>query len=263
MIIRERARRPIIGIPTQTLQSLGGISADIPPSWVMSQRYVLTLTAAGAIPWMIPLVDNDTLHGVFEALDGVFLPGGADIDPATYGSDPHPLCDNSDRERDRVEVALARWALEAEKPVLGVCRGMQLINVAAGGTLYRDLAEELPGAIKHDYFPFRGQNWARDHLAHDVDVTQGTRLAGLVGAGPLRVNSMHHQGVRRLGHGLVPTAVAPDGLVEALEGENGSYLVAVQWHPEALTDNDTRTKELFADFVAAAGEWRRERLAGS
>lgn len=260
-MIRERARRPIIGIPTQTLQSLGGVSAEIPPSWVMSQRYILTLTSAGAIPWMIPLVDDDTLHGVYEALDGVFLPGGADIDPKTYGRDPHPLCDKSDRERDRVEVALARWALEEEKPVLGVCRGMQLINVAAGGTLYQDLAEELPGAIKHDYFPFRGQSWARDHLAHDVDVSKGTRLAELVGAGRLRVNSMHHQGVRELGHGLVPTAVAPDGLVEALEGKNGSYLVAVQWHPEALTDTDTRTRRLFADFVTAAGEWRRSRGA--
>jgi putative glutamine amidotransferase len=259
-VITQRTRRPVVGIPTQTLQSLGGVSAEIPPSWVMSQRYILTLTAAGAIPWLIPLVDDDTLRRIYEQLDGVFLPGGADIDPATYGAEPHPLCDKTDRERDRVEVALARWALEEEKPVLGVCRGMQLINVAAGGSLYQDIAEELPGALKHDYFPFRGQSYARDYLAHEVRVTGGTRLARLMGAGPLRVNSMHHQGVKTLGHGLLPTAVAPDGLVEAIEGDRDGYLVAVQWHPEALTDNDERTRGIFTDFIGAAEEWGLTRV---
>jgi putative glutamine amidotransferase len=257
-VASQRTRRPIIGIPTQTLQSIGGVPSEIPPSWVMSQRYINTLTAAGAIPWMIPLVDDATLRGIYDELDAVFLPGGADIDPRTYGAAPHPLCDKTDRERDRVEVALAKWALEDEKPVLGVCRGMQLINVAAGGTLYQDIAEELPGAIKHDYFPFNGSSFARDYLAHDVDVAGGTRLSQLVGAGPLRVNSMHHQGVRELGRGLVATAEAPDGLVEALEGgEDGGYLVAVQWHPEALTDNDSRTRDLFADFIQAGTEWKQ------
>jgi putative glutamine amidotransferase len=256
----HRQRRPVVGIPTQTLQSLGGVSAEIPPSWVMSQRYILTLTAAGAIPWLIPLVDDATVRGIYEQLDALFLPGGADIDPATYGSAPHPLCDRTDRERDRVEVALARWALEDEKPMLGVCRGMQLINVAAGGSLYQDLAEELPGALKHDYFPFSGQNFARDYLAHDVRVADDTRLARLLGAGTLKVNSMHHQGVRELGRGLVSTAVSPDGLVEAIEGEGDAYLFAVQWHPEALTDNDPRTRGIFSDFVAAAAEWGPARV---
>ena len=253
----HRQRRPVVGIPTQTLQSLGGVSSQIPPSWVMSQRYILTLTAAGAIPWMIPLVDDATLRGVYEELDAVFLPGGADIDPRTYGAEPHPLCDKTDRERDRVEVSLASWALAEDKPVLGVCRGMQLINVAAGGSLYQDLAEELPGSIKHDYFPFSGQGYARDFLAHDVSVVAGSRLAQLVGAGPLRVNSMHHQGVKELGRGLVATAEAPDGLIEALEGNDDGYLVAVQWHPEALTDNDARTRSLFADFIDAGAQWCR------
>src|ERR1041384_3451931 len=112
MSARSRNRRPVVGIPTQTLQSLGGVSAEIPPSWVMSQRYVVTLTNAGAIPWLIPLIDDETLRGVYETLDGVFLPGGADIDPVSYGREPHALCDRTDRDRDRVELALARWALE-------------------------------------------------------------------------------------------------------------------------------------------------------
>ena len=260
ILIRQQTRRPVIGIPTQTLQSLGGVSAEIPPSWVMSQRYIQTLTNAGAIPWLIPLVDEGTLRGIYDQLEGVFLPGGADIDPATYGSDPHPLCDKTDRERDRVEVLLAKWALEEQKPVLGVCRGMQLINVAAGGSLYQDIADELPGAVKHDYFPFRGGSFARDHLAHEVKVAQGTRLAGLMGAGDLRVNSMHHQGVRELGRGLVSTAVAPDGLVEAIEGNGDGYLLAVQWHPEALTENDPRTRNLLADFIGEAAAWGLTRV---
>lgn len=254
-MIRPRTHGPVIGIPTQTLQSLGGVSAEIPPSWVMSQRYILTLTAAGAVPWLIPLVGDDTLRGIYERLDGVFLPGGADIDPATYGAEPHALCDRTDPARDRVEVSLATWAIEEEKPVLGVCRGMQLINVAAGGSLYQDLAEEFEGAIKHDYFPFRGQTFARDYLAHDVEVAPGTRLAQRMGSGRLPVNSMHHQGIRELGAGLVTTAVAPDGLVEAVEGTGDGYLVAVQWHPEVLTDGDARTRGLFADFIDAATAW--------
>jgi putative glutamine amidotransferase len=253
-----RSGRPVVGIPTQTLQSLGGVSSEIPPSWVMSQRYIITLAAAGAIPWMIPLVDHDTLRCIYDELDAVFLPGGADIDARTYGETPHHKSDTTDRERDRVEVELARWAVLEGKPILGVCRGLQLINIAAGGTLYQDIAEELPGAIKHDYFPFAAAHHTRDFLAHEVTVAEGTRLSQFVGAGTVRVNSMHHQGVKVLGRGLRATAEASDGLIEALEGESeDSYLVAVQWHPEALTDHDERTRHLFADFIEAGGQWRR------
>jgi putative glutamine amidotransferase len=252
--------RPIIGIPTQTLQSLGGVSAEIPPSWVMSQRYILTLTAAGALPWMIPLVgsDEDTLRGIYAELDGVFLPGGADIDPASYGREPHPLCDKTDPARDAVELALARWALADDKPVLGVCRGLQLMNVAAGGTLYEDIAEQRPEALKHDYFPFGGRNFTRDFLAHEVEVVEGTRLASLLGAGKVKVNSMHHQAVRDLADGFTVSAVAPDGIIEGIEGAGG-FVLGVQWHPEALTDNDRKSRRLFESFVQAASDFRDSR----
>ena len=248
----SKLARPIIGIPTQTLQSLGGVSAEIPPSWVMSQRYIQTLVQAGAIPWMIPLVDESTLRGIYDGLDGVFLPGGADIDPATYGAGAHVACDRTDPERDRVELSLAKWAMADGKPVLGVCRGLQMINVAAGGTLFQDLATQRPGSIKHDYFPFNGQSFTRDYLAHTVDVAADSRLARLYGAGELRVNSMHHQGIRELGHGLRVTAVAPDGLIEAIETVADAYVFAVQWHPEALTDRDDRSAAMFRDFIEAA-----------
>ena len=254
-------RRPVIGIPTQTLQSLGGIPADVPASWIMSQRYVVTLTASGALPWMIPLVvdDEETLRGIYDELDGVFLPGGADIDPSSYSEERHPLCDRACTDRDRVELMLIRWAMADRKPVLGVCRGIQLINLVAGGTLYQDLADQYKGAIKHDYFPFRGE-FTRDHLAHEVDVAQNTRLAEIIGAGTIKVNSMHHQGIRELGGCLIATAIAPDGLIEAAESTNGSFLVGVQWHPEALTDVDRRMRRLFDAFVEASGEFRASRM---
>jgi len=254
-------KRPVIGIPTQTLQSLGGISPNIPTSWVMSQRYILTLTSVGAIPWMIPLVgdDRETLRGIYAELDGVFLPGGADVDPASYNEERHPLCDQSDPARDRVELTLIRWALEDRKPILGVCRGVQLLNLATGGTLYQDLNAQFPGSIKHDYFPHVG-NYPRDYLAHTVRIAEGSRLGGLVGLPEIKVNSLHHQGIRTLGQGLVATAVAPDGLIEAVEVADDHFAVGVQWHPEVLSDNDPAMRRLFEAFIDAAGEFRESRL---
>lgn len=226
----------------------------------MSQRYVRTLAAAGALPWMIPLVrdDQETLRGIYDELDGVFLPGGADIDPAGYGEQRHPRCDKGDAERDQVELALVRWAMADGKPILGVCRGLQIVNLAAGGTLYQDLADQKPGSIKHDYFPFDGR-YSRDHLAHEVRIAERSRLADIFGAVSLKVNSMHHQGIRELAQGLAATAVAPDGLVEGIESIDGSYLVAVQWHPETLSEACPSTRRLFEAFVDAAADFRGTR----
>ena len=231
----------------------------------MSQRYIRSLSAVGALPWMIPLVGDEpeTMRGIYEELDGIFLPGGADIDPANYGEERHARCDRGDPARDEVELALVKWALVDHKPVLGVCRGLQLVNLAAGGTLYQDLAEQMPGSIKHDYFPFGGR-YARDYLAHDVQIAENTKLAEIYGSGAVKVNSMHHQGIRRLGGNLLASAVAPDGLVEGIESTDGFYLVAVQWHPEVLVDNCPRTQRLFESFIEAASDFRdQQRFAGA
>jgi putative glutamine amidotransferase len=257
------SRRPIIGIPTQVVQSFGGIPADFPPSWAMSQRYILALTASGAIPWLIPLLpdDQETLRGIYDELDAVFLPGGADIDPSTFGEQRHPKCERSDLARDRVEITLTKWAMRDGKPVFGVCRGLQLINVAAGGTLWQDLEAQRPTSMKHDYFPFR-DGYARDHLAHTVAVREDTQLADIMGAGEHRVNSMHHQAVRDLAPGFVVSATAADGIIEAIERPGDSFLLAVQWHPEALAEKDQVTQRLFEAFIAAARAHRPEREAG-
>ena len=244
-------RRPIVGIPTQTLHSIEGIPDGLPESWVMNQRYARAVAAAGGLPLMVPLLeDDDVLRALYDRLDGVLLPGGVDLDPTTYGEAPLPACGRLDPARDRVELALSRWAIEEGKPLFGLCRGLQIVNVALGGTLYQDIAAQRGTTIKHDYFPAAG--YSRDYLAHPVTVTSGSRLDALVGTAPLRVNSMHHQAVKELAPGLVCTAVAPDGLIEALEFPESPFLLGVQWHPESLTERDPRMHRLVAGFVEAA-----------
>jgi putative glutamine amidotransferase len=245
------AMRPIIGVPTQTLEEIPG---ELPRCWVMSQQYIRVLVAAGAVPWIIPLLrgDTSTLRAIYDRLDGVFLPGGVDLHPSAYHEEASPLCGRTDSDRDEVELTLARWAMEDKKPLLAVCRGVQVINVAAGGTVHQDLAAQVPGSIKHDYFPAQGP-YARDLLVHEVRIPADTRLGRLLGIPTVRVNSMHHQGIKRVAEGLRPNAFAPDGLVEGLESPNGHFLLGVQWHPEALADHDPVMRRLFAAFVEATG----------
>jgi len=244
------ASRPIIGVPTQTLEE---IPDELPRCWVMSQQYVRVLVAAGAVPWIIPLIQGDTatLRNIYDRLDGLFLPGGVDLDPAAYDEGPNELVGRTDPARDEIELTLTRWALDDKKPLLAVCRGIQVLNVAAGGTVHQDLATQLPGALKHDYFPRRGQ-YTRDLLVHNVTLTKGSRLEALLEAPSVEVNSMHHQGIKQLATTLRPTAYAPDGLIEGLESQNGHFLLGVQWHPEALVERDPRMGRLFAAFIDAS-----------
>jgi putative glutamine amidotransferase len=257
---RHRESRPTIGVPTQTLQVIDDIPMGLPHSWVMNRRYFLALTSVGAIPFMVPLLDHDedTLRALYDHLDGVFIAGGVDVDPVAYGFERYPLCGRSDPARDHVELLFTRWALADGKPLLGVCRGLQVMNVARGGTLYQDCRDEHPGAIKHDYFPTAG--YARDHLAHEVHLVPGSRLHAAFRAETVLVNSMHHQGVKTVGRGLTASAFAPDRLIEALETDDDRFAVGVQWHPEMLLDQDAGgTRRLFEAFIAAALEWRENR----
>lgn len=253
-------QRPLIGIPTQTLHAIDGIPEHLPESWVMSQRYYHTIASQGAVPWMIPLLDRDlsTLRDIYARLDGLFLAGGVDLHPASYGQELHPLTGRTDPPRDRVELRLTGWALEEGKPVFGACRGMQALNVAGGGTLYQDVHEQRTNTIKHDYYPIQG--YPRDYLAHEVELAERSRLRHIYGADRVRVNSMHHQGVGDLAPGMVVSGRASDGLVEAIEAADGRYAVGVQWHPEMLARTDEATRRLFASFLDAAAAYRRGRL---
>ena len=247
-------KRPVIGVTTQTLEA---IPDQLPRCWVMSQRYVHVLAANGAVPWVIPLIppDLETLRAIYSHLDGVFLPGGVDMDPSSYDEPKRPECGRTDPDRDATEIQLLRWAMEDRKPVLAVCRGVQVMNVAAGGTLYQDLGTDVRGAIKHDYFPSGGRN-SRDQLVHDIRVERGTRLASLLGSESVTVNSMHHQGIKTLAPGLVATAFASDGIIEGAEARGDHFMVGVQWHPEDLTDADERMRRLFGAFIDASCTYR-------
>jgi putative glutamine amidotransferase len=252
-----RQRRPTIGIPTQTLHAIDGIPEGLPASWVMNQRYYYAVTSVGGVPWMVPLLHDDlaTLREIYDRLDGVLIAGGVDMNPVTYGEEKTDLCGSIDPARDTVELQLAKWAIEDRKPLFGICRGLQVINVARGGSLYQDVSAQYQPAIKHDYFPNYG--YAREHLAHEVALAEGSRLRHVFERDRILVNSMHHQGIRQLGEGLRVTAVAPDGLVEAIESPNGHYLVAVQWHPEVFEATDPHVFNLLRDFIKAAAWLRR------
>jgi putative glutamine amidotransferase len=245
------SHNPIVGIATQSLEAVPG---KLPPCWIMGQRYVRVLANAGAVPWLIPLLQGDeqTLRSIYDRLDALFLTGGVDVDPGQYGEERHERADRADPARDWAEITLIRWALVDKKPILGVCRGIQIINVACGGNLYQHLAEQFPDGIKHDWFP-TASNPGRDYLAHSIHIEATSRLGRLLGETELPVNSMHHQGIKRLGHGLKASAFAPDGLIEGIESGNGQYLVGVQWHPEELADAHRPHRRLFTDFIEAAG----------
>ncbi len=249
-------RRPLVGVTTQSLHAMDGMPEALPDSWLMNRRYLDAVAAHGGVPVMVPLLAQDeaTLRALFDRLDGVLIPGGVDMDPASYGAARHPLCGRTDPDRDAAELALARWCIAERKPLFGLCRGIQVINVALGGSLWQDLHAERAGSIKHDYFP--NQGFARDHLAHEVALAPGSRLRTLVGAGTLPVNSMHHQGLRDLAPGLRVTATAPDGLVEAVEFDGDQFLLGVQWHPESVEFVDPGCRHLFAGFIYAASRRR-------
>jgi putative glutamine amidotransferase len=241
----------VIGLALETQEAIRG---QFSHSWIMSQCYVRVLADAGALPWLIPLLEGEpsTLRAIYERLDGVFLTGGVDVEPGQYQEERHALCGETDPARDRVELNLVRWAVADGKPVLGICRGAQVINVALGGSLYQDIACMVPEAARHDYFTIPGDPVARSSLVHDVRVKASSRLAEILGSESVRVNSMHHQGIKRLAPGLTASAIASDGLIEGVEGLGTAFLVGVQWHPEELVETQAEMRRLFSAFVEAA-----------
>ena len=218
--------KPIIGIPCamqQPQDELGAGASSVP------QSYLNALEAVEAAPLLIPITGQEsTLQALYQHLDGLLLAGGVDLDPAHFDEPPHPKLGKVDAQRDWVELTLTRWALADKMPLLGICRGIQTLNVACGGTLWQDISAQVPDAIPHTYYPGHPYNL----LAHSVQVEPGSRLAEALGAPQVQVNSLHHQAVKEVGAGLHVSARAPDGLVEGLEGNEKAWVAAVQWHPE-------------------------------
>jgi putative glutamine amidotransferase len=233
---------PLIGVtPYRTCNRYGH------PQLCLSEAYVTSLAQAGAVPLTLPLgLAEPALDSLLARLDGVLFSGGGDVAPDRYGSQPHPLVDNVDIDRDQVELYLLQRLLALGKPFLGICRGLQLINVGLGGTLYEDILEQKPGSLQHS----TSDDLPRYHLAHQVRVEPDSQLARILGEDQVQVNSQHHQGVRCLAENLKPTAYAPDGILEAFELPSVRYGLAVQWHPEWLQDH-LPMRALFNSFVEA------------
>jgi putative glutamine amidotransferase len=241
--------RPLIGIPCYSMLQQGSSR----PMYGLGKAYVHALEQAGAMPVLIPpSVEGDDPRDLLVRLDGLLLSGGNDVDPALYGEKSLSSTVIVERERDDLEIPLARFAVEREMPVFGICRGMQLLNVALGGTLYQDIATQRPDALKHDHHSYEGP---RDARAHSIHVASGSRLAEIVGP-TTHVNSFHHQALKDLAPGLLSTAVAEDGLLEAVELPNHPFALAVQYHPEELVASDPGSRALFAAFVAACAAGR-------
>jgi putative glutamine amidotransferase len=235
---------PVIGVTTHTIAA--GVR---PPRLGQNRAYLDALEQAGAVPVLLPiLADPSGLRPVYDRIDGLLLPGGEDLDPARYGEPRHEACGPVSSELDETELALTHWAVAGGKPLFAICRGIQVLNVALGGTLYWDIPAELPAAHVHD----PGGLLPLDHFAHEVTVSPGTRLAAILGESHLPTNSRHHQAVRDLGQGLVATAFSEDGIVEAIEAPDRAFLLSVQWHPENLCQESPVMRRLFEALVEAA-----------
>ncbi len=238
--------RPVIGITSYAQEASFG-PWKLPVALV-PWDYVASVERAGGRPLVIP-PSEDGMEETLGAIDGLVFTGGADLDPAAYGADPHPATDEPQMRRDAAELALLRAALEKDLPTLAICRGSQLLNVVRGGDLVQHLPEVI-GDEKHKQIPGR-------FAEHRVRIEPGSRLGNVVGEhGP--VKSHHHQGFGRVGDGLVETAWAEDGTLEGLEDPTRRFALGVLWHPEAGED-----AALFEALVDEARAYRRERCGAS
>ena len=212
-------------------------------SYWMLPRYYRGLQAAGAIPVMLPLHAEEDAAQLVELFDGLLFPGGQDVDPALYGEEMLDCCKEIQRDRDSMETAVLQEAMARNLPILGICRGLQFINAALGGTLWQDLLVQRPGSRCHR------MERPYDRTEHSVSLTGPLALA--YGTNSLGVNSCHHQGVKTLAACLEPMAVSDDGLIEAFYHPGQSFLWAVQWHPEFAWRNDPAAASIFEAFVSA------------
>ncbi len=248
--VRNAPKRPVIGVTPDW-------SRPDPKSlarYELRVHYADAIVAGGGLPMVLPYTDDRKLIAAYlDRVDGLVVSGGAfDVPPEEYGEKRMPWCGPAKVERTRFERRLIEGALERNMPLLGICGGMQLLNVVLGGTLYQDLGNELPEAAKHE------QKGPRTQPSHPIDVRENTLLAKAVGPGLLMVNSTHHQAIRDLGKGVKANALAPDGVVEGIESREFRFAVGVQWHPELLLDSVPSNLGVYRSLVKAAG---RARLA--
>src|SRR5665213_28090 len=253
--------QPLIAITASEVINNG--ESWLPIVYGQFHTYPDAIIRAGGAPFIVPLTDDETvLRKLYDQCGGLLLSGGADLDPKTYKAarstkqpkaSTHPLQTKVSPRRDQQEVILLKWALEDDKPVLGICRGMQLINAVLGGSLHQDIDNDVPTAHNHqvsiDQRDFQ-------HLAHRLEINPDTRLHDILGVDSVATNTLHHQAIGRLGNGLVATAYAEDDVIGAIELPTASFVIGVQSHPEALEAGvESVWRELFRAFVNSAGDY--------
>jgi len=220
------------------------------PTYEIPQAYLDAILTAGGLPILLPTnLPLTALPELVNRFDGFVLSGGGDVDPALYGGRANANVHAINAERDAFELALIPLVLAADKPLLAICRGVQVLNVALGGSLYEDIASALPAAQRHDWYP----NYPRDYLAHTVEVEPSSHLARILGTRKQRTNSLHHQAIWQPTPALEVVAHAEDGVIEAVELSGKRFVIGVQWHPECLPEEPAMQK-LFSEFVNAARE---------
>jgi len=243
-------RFPLIGVTMSTTpDGPPETTSRTPPRAWLNNAYLRAVQQAGGIPILLPPhLDARALDALWARLDGILLTGGGDVAPRRFGEEPHPTVADVSESRDGLEIQVTERAIHERRPLLAICRGIQVLNVALGGSLYQDIASDTGGTIAHS------QKAPRDRPTHPVKVMgEGTRLGAVLGAPEVEVNSLHHQAIKHLGRGLREVAWAPDGIIEGVEALDTSALVlGVQWHPEELTAHDPAARNLFRVLVMAA-----------
>jgi putative glutamine amidotransferase len=251
--------KPLIGVTTSELRpgelaTLRRHGEPPHPEMALGIPYVRAVEAAGGVPVVMPPLALPGVTDLVARLDGLLLTGGPDLEPAAYDQRPHAQLGSTEPRLDAFEYAVVREAVRLRLPILGVCRGVQALNVARGGTLHQHLPDVVGEGIAHR------QSEVGRCPTHVVEVLAGTRLARVVGPGQLRVNSFHHQAVDQLGADLRVCARAPDGTIEAVEDPAAPFVVGVQWHAETLVEGEAH-RALFDELVTAAASRRRIPLA--
>ena len=236
-------KKPLIGLtPAHDIES-GDVKAR--------PTYMQALKAAGAIPVVMPLVTSEEdLKQLSQELDGFLFTGGPDVHPFLFGEETQAHCGNVSPARDQMELSMLPMIMELRKPVLGICRGIQVLNIALGGNIWQD----IPSQVTREFPLAHSQPFHYDMPCHTVSLTKGSHLAQISGSSSIEVNSMHHQAVKDVASGLIASAYSTDHLIEAVEMPGYPFFIGVQWHPEYLWEKKTEAFRLFQTFVNACKE---------
>lgn len=221
-----------------------------PDRYYVNNAYIEAVIKAGGMPFLIPYQPKDQIFQLLNLCHGLLLPGGNDVDPNRYGQDPVNECGTIDPYCDELDLLAAGFALERDLPILAICRGLQVLNIALGGSLVQDIPSQITDPIKHKQ---EAPTW---YATHDIAIQSASLLGNIWGNNLGKVNSFHHQSINKLGKGLRIVASASDGIVEAIESSKHTFVLGVQWHPELMVGHYPSAEHIFNQFIQAAADKR-------